>query len=333
MYYLTGGSGLVGTYVLAELMRNKVEVKCLIRSKESELVMLETVATLLGKHTNEFQHLIETINGEVEDYYTVEGSISEGDVVIHAAAAVSFDSRQRTVIFDTNIEGTRNVVNACLHKKAERLIYVSSVAAIGRTPHLEWVTEETPWQDSSSNTLYAISKYHAELEVWRAMEEGLKAVIVNPTIVLGYTLRGNSSSSIFHQIKKGFPFTSEGINGFVGAKDIASSVLKLIDENVTGERFILNSENLSYDHLFSLTAQGLNKPEPRFYVNQWMKWIILPLAYILSIVSRKPPFVTKEVFATSLAEHKYSADKIKERIGFDFTPVRQVVEEITQLMS
>lgn len=333
MHILSGANGLVGTYIVAQYLRKNRLICCVVRSKESQKRLVQTVEKLLGQPAENFVHLIEFAQGDIQDYYFLEDLINEGDIVLHAAACVSFNPKDKEKLFDVNIEGTRNVVNSALHKKAEKLLFVSSVAAIGRAKEGVLINEETPWIDSKYNSNYAVSKRGAELEVWRGAEEGLKVAIVNPTIILGYTQKGNSSSSIFHNIKKGFPFVSKGINGYVGAEDVAKISVELADSNICNERFVLNGGNISYNDLFSSIARKLEKKPPSINVKAWMKWIVLPVAKLISILTGRAPFVTKEVFRTSMATHKYSASKIEKQLNYQFTPINQVVEETCKLMS
>jgi nucleoside-diphosphate-sugar epimerase len=333
MHILTGANGLLGTYIATDYILREENLCCIVRSKKSKEVLLKTLETLTRRKVSEFENLLSIKTADIRDYYLIEDIINEGDVIIHAAACVSFNPQDKQKLFDINIDGTRNLVNAALHKKAKKLIHISSVAAIGRVGENQIVNEKVPWIDSKWNTNYAISKRNAELEVWRGIEEGLDAAIVNPTIVLGYTIHGNSSSSIFHQINKGFPFVSHGVNGYVGAKDVAQIINKLVHSEINNERFILNAGNISYEKLFGQIAQNLGRKPPGFYVKPWMKWFVLPLAKAVSLLTGKAPFVTKEVFRTSMSVNQYSADKIEKRLNYSFTPISQIVDEVCQLMS
>lgn len=333
MYFITGANGLVGCYLVAELFKTKQEVICGVRSEKARLQLLQDVAVLVNKPIQEIESKLTFKFGDILDYIYLEDNLNEQMFVIHTAAKVSFDPKDKEALFETNIEGTQNVVNACIAKQVKKLCFISSVAAIGRTGSEEPITEKTEWQESNKNSTYAISKHYAELEVWRGQEEGLDTVIVNPTVVLGYTSLGNSSSSIFHNIKKGFAFSSNGVNGFVGAQDVANAAIGLVNSDVTNERFVLCSENRSFKSLFSEIAKGLGKKEPQINVKNWMKWLVLPIAKMYSVLSRKAPFVTKEVFETSLSVNKYSSQKIENLFGFSFTPVAQVVDVVTRLMS
>ncbi len=226
MYFITGANGLVGSYVTAELLlQGRTDIICGVRSELTKDQLLKDLCKLTNWNKQKLEDSLVFAVGDILDSYYLESYINTDSMVIHTAANVSFDPKDKDRLFETNIKGTENVVNACIFAKVKKMCYVSSVAAIGRTGSSEFITEETVWEDSKRNTNYAISKRYAELEVWRGSEEGLKMVIVNPTVVMGYTSQGNSSSSIFHNIKKGFPFRSNGANGFVGAVDVAKALI------------------------------------------------------------------------------------------------------------
>jgi len=333
MYFITGANGLVGCYVVTELLKQDSKIICGVRTDQSKQQLIADVCVLSKLSRTDLENRLTFAIGDIMDDVYLREQFTSETTVIHAAANVSFDPKDRDQLFETNAQGTENVVNACLHAKVNKLCYISSVAAIGRTGSTEMITEETVWEDSKKNTNYAISKRFAELEVWRGSEEGLNMVMVNPTVILGYTSQGNSSSSIFYNIKKGFPFKSKGTNGFVGAADVAKIAIALANSEIINERFVLCGENMHFDHLFGLIADGLGKPKAKIEVKRWMKYFVLPIAWLLSKLTGKAPFVTPEVFSTSLSVNQYSADKIKDQLGFEFTPIAQVVDEVTGMMS
>ncbi len=332
MHIITGANGLLGCYLSYQLSLQEKKVICVVRNDAAKNALIKTL-----KHFHAFYHTsFKTIDfaiGDVLDYPFLEEVISENSYVYHLAAAVNFNKKNKNEIFEINVNGTANVVNACLTKNVAKLCFVSSVAAIGRNNTTNPTTENTEWEFGANNANYAISKYNAEMEIWRGAEEGLKTVIVNPSIILGYAAQNKSSASIFYQIKKGFPFISIGANGFVGAMDIVNVLIALAESNIIGERFILNAENISYAALFEKIAKEMGKKTPSIKIKSWMKWIALPIAAAIGFIKNKPPFITKEIFNTALETNQYSADKIIKTIGFSFTPIDKVVHETVQMMS
>jgi len=327
-----GANGLIGSFLSYKLAQTDANVLCVLRNDRG-LSELSTQLKAFDKQYQTNTALPKIVFGDILDYPFLEDLLKEGDVVYHCAAIVSFNPRDREKIFKTNIEGTANLVNAGLFKHIEKFCYISSVAAIGRNGSGKMIDEDTFWENNDQNSNYAISKYEAELEVWRGAEEGLKIVIVNPSIVLGYSSKGKSSSSIFHQIKKGFAFKSLGVNGFVGVSDVVKAIIQLNQADIVNERFILNSENLQYAQVFDLIAKAMGKKTPPYIVKSWMKWIVLPLAKIKSVLNGKAPFITGEVFNTAMEQNNYSAQKIKDAIGFEFTPIAKIASDTAKMMS
>ena len=184
MIVVTGGTGLVGAHLLYDLCKKHEHVRALKRQNSDLKQVKKTFFYYSHDAENLFQK-IEWVNADVTDYFSLEDAFKDAKQVYHVAAMVSFHEKDNRKMMEINVKGTANVVNAALHHKIEKLCYVSSIAALGRPDANELATEETPWKDSDKSTAYSISKYKAELEVWRGIEEGLNAVIVNPSVILG----------------------------------------------------------------------------------------------------------------------------------------------------
>src|SRR5882724_1044651 len=223
---VTGGTGFLGAYIINELVNNGYEVKAIRRSNKLPFFIPVDV---LNK--------VEWIQGDILDITGLEQAMEGMDTVIHSAAKVSTDPGERKEMYKTNIDGTINVVNAALEKKIKKLVYISSVAVLGRTENGATVNEGKQWEERNLHTHYAISKYHAEMEVWRAIAEGLDAIIINPSTILGYGDWNNSSCALFKTAYNEFPWYTEGINGFVDVHDAAKAVVLLMQTNINGERF------------------------------------------------------------------------------------------------
>ena len=216
------------------------------------------------------------------------------DAVIHSAAKISFVPGDDKEMFKTNIEGTANVVNAALLKNIKRLVHISSVAALGRTANGETVTEKKQWEDSNTNTKYAISKYNAEMEVWRGIGEGLNAVIVNPGTILGYGNWNNSSCAIFKNVYNEFPWYSNGINGFVAVEDVAKATILLMESDISNERFIVNGDNWSFREVFNSIADGFGKKRPHRAATPGLAALAWRAEKVKTFFSGKPSLLTKE---------------------------------------
>ena len=229
--------------------------------------------------------------------------------VYHCAAIVSFAPGDAAKMLHSNVEGTANVVNACLTQKVKKLIFVSSVAALGRIRETEAIDESMHWTPETSNSVYGQSKYLAELEVWRAMEEGLPMAIVNPVIILGAGDWNNGSSGIFKSAYNEFPWYTGGMSGFVDVLDVVDAMQILMDSNITGQRYVLSADNLAYRSLFNSIATAFNKRLPYKKVTPLLAGIVWRLEAIKGFFTGKAPLLTKETAATAQATVRFNNQK------------------------
>src|SRR5450432_234448 len=309
--FVTGGTGFLGAYIIKELVQKGYSVRAIRRSNKLP-------AFIAGAVFNN----VEWIEGDVLDTVLLENAMEGMDAVIHSAAKVSFVGDAQMEMFKTNIEGTANVVNAALLKNIKRLVHISSVAALGRTANGETVTEKKQWEDNSINTKYAISKYNAELEVWRAIGEGLNAVIVNPSTILGYGNWNNSSCAIFKSAYNEFPWYSNGINGFVVVEDVASATISLMGTDVCNERFIINADNWSFRQVFNSIADSFGKKRPQKEATPALASIAWRTEKVKSFFSGKPSLLTKESARIAQTATYFDNSKICSALpGFSFTPL------------
>lgn len=271
---------------------------------------------------------VEWVQGDILDMDVLENAVDGMDAVIHAAATVSFISGEEQGMFQTNVEGTANVVNAALLKNIARFVHISSVAALGRTGNGAVVNEERQWEDNRINTPYAISKYHAEMEVWRGIGEGLNAVIVNPSTVLGYGDWNNSSNAIFKNVYNEFPWYSSGINGFVAVEDVASATVLLMQTSISNERYVLNGDNWSFQRLFNTIADGFGKKHPAKEATPLLAAIAWRLEKVKTLFSGKPSLLTKETARVAQSKTLFDNSKILKALpGFSFTPLEEAVKK------
>jgi len=249
--FITGGTGFLGAYIIKELVEKGYSVRALHRGQHLPFFI---ASDIIDK--------VEWVTGNVLDPSSLGDAMGSIDVVIHAAAKVSFNGREKKELFKTNIDGTANMVNIALENNVKRFVYISSVAAIGRNNNGELVSEQTKWEEGKLNTFYAVSKYHAEMEVWRGMGEGLDVVVLNPGTIIGYGDWNTSSCAIFKNTYKEFPWYTTGINGFVSVGDVARATVLLMESNFSGERFIVNGDNWSFHQLLNSIADGFGKKRP-----------------------------------------------------------------------
>lgn len=318
MILITGGTGFLGAYIIKHLVNKGYAVKA-IRRENSKLPFFISTDIL---------QKVQWINGDVLDIMSLEEAMEGVDAVIHSAAKVSFQPGEKEEMYKINVNGTANIVNIALEKNVRRFIYISSVAALGRTISGETVTEEREWQDTKTNTNYAISKHKAEMEVWRAMGEGLSAAIINPSTVLGYGDWNNSSCAIFKNIYEEFPYYTNGINGFVYVEDVAKATIQLMESSITRERFIVSGENWSFRQLFDTIADGFNKKHPSRNATPVLAAIAWRWERIKSLLTGKKSLLSKE--SSRIAQTKTYFDNaklLKNLPGFLFTPLEEAVKK------
>lgn len=317
---VTGATGLVGSHLLLDLVKRGEKVRALKRETSD----ISFVKKLLG----DLEREVEWVEGDVLDLPSLEKATEEAEEVYHCAAIVSFYPEDASALMKINVEGTANVVNACLEKKVKKLCYVSSTSAIGKTKNGELITEKNKWRDGWAESKYSLSKYLSEVEVWRGMEEGLEAVIVNPSIVVGPGNWGKSSTDIFPKVWSGeLKFFSGGGNAFVDVRDVSKAMIALMKSEIHSERFLLVSENLPYKAFFEIVAENLGKPKAKIKVNPLLAELGWRLDKLRSGLTGKKELITKETARAANETRCYSNEKIKKAIGIDFIPVAQSVKE------
>ncbi len=317
MILLTGSTGLLGGQLLSLLNDSGKEVRALVRRVPSQEELM-----MRGIRRPE---LIEWTVGDVTDVESVGRAMKGISLVIHCAAFVSFKSKDKAEILKVNVNGTTNMANIALDEGVDYFVHVSSIAALGTIPGKALTDEGDPWDDVPKGSVYGQSKFLAEREVWRAIGEGLPAVIVNPSVILGPGDWSKGSSALFKNVWDGLKYYTHGVNGYVDVVDVAKAILFLVERRVTGERFVLNGSNLDYKKLFDLIAESLNRPSPHKYVSAFKGEIAWRLFAIKSFFTGNDTLVTKETARAAQRIYRYSSEKI-EKLGFQFTPIQETIQ-------
>jgi len=320
MILLTGATGFLGRITLRQLISTNQKVRILVRNPEKI------------KDDIDFQS-VEVFEGNLLDILSLEKALEGVDKVIHMAAVVSFRKSEHAYMHRNNVQGTANLVNACLDKPIKKFVFVSSIAALGRNLQQELITETTQWKDDGHNSAYAHSKYKSELEVHRGVAEGLPAVITLPGVILGpgenWTL---GSPRLFKMIWKGFPFYNTGSNGFVGADDVANALIRMLDSpHIHGEKFILVSQNITYQLLFSLIARALGKKGPYIRVQGIWAKTMGRISELMGGISGTKPLLTYETARTSSHNYTYDGSNYSRTFGVEYIPIETVVQETANI--
>lgn len=312
---VTGGTGFLGAYILKNLIEKGFTVRATRRS-----------AALPFFIPSEILEKVEWVDADVLDVVSLEDALEGVWAVIHAAAIVSFDRKDRDKMYQVNVEGTANVVNCAVESGVKRLIHVSSVAALGRTSRKEMVTEEKKWEDNSSNTHYAISKHHAEMHVYRGFAEGLEGVVINPSTILGYGNWHQSSCAIFKNAYKGFNWYTKGVNGFVGVEDVAEATVQLLESDISQERYILNAENWPFQKLFNTIADNFGKPRPAREATKAMGELAWRMESMKAMLTGSKPLLTRETAKVAQSQTSFDNSALCAALpGFSFTPLETVI--------
>ncbi len=300
-----------------------------MRRPQSDMELFHKVMAFYGdSDTLEKVNEIEWVEGDVMNPLLLEEALQGCSHCIHAAAIVSFHSKDEDEMRQINVEGTANMVNACLSIPNIRLLHVSSVAALGRTGEEGLINEDQVWKDSPYNTAYAVSKYQSEMEVWRGVEEGLEAVIISPSIILGAGSLKKSSGTIFGAVKSGLKFYTDGTASVVDARDVSRMGLDILFSPRSSERYITSAGELPYRELFGRIAKKLNMNPPSIHAKHWMLQIAWRLAWVKDFLigSRSP--ITRETARSSTSSYAYDSSRVKENLSTSFFNIEESLEAL-----
>lgn len=312
--FITGATGLVGSFICRELLSKGHSIRA-VKRNTSKMTLVEDVA-----------NQIEWVIGDMRDSQFLHGALEGMNAVIHGAAIISFDKRFEDRMYKTNVLGTADLVNACLKVGVKKFMHISSVAAIGRKPDQKFIDENDRWEGTKFDSIYARSKYLQELEVWRGAEEGLSVKIVNPSIILGPGLWGEGGSTATFKYaydEKGFH--PEGTVNFVDVRDVAKAVVKLVESDIEGERFVLNAGTLRYKDFFGKIATAFGKKPPTKQVKPWMLSLAVAFEWLRSRFTGKEAMITGDSAILSRANFHFKNDKIIKALDFEFTPIEESI--------
>lgn len=323
---VTGATGMLGAYLLLELTQAGYHVRAMKR-RSSSLAISQTIFDAYAQDKSLYTD-IDWVEGDVLDIDCLHQSLKGIDHVYHLAAKVSFAEGDKQNLLTTNIDGTANIVNAALETGIDKFCYVSSIAALGDSKNGKAITEAFQWQANAFHSVYAISKFRAEMEVWRAMAEGLKVVIVNPSVILGAGDWQQGSPSFFATIWQGLKYYTNGTTGYVDARDVANIMRQLMESETDNERFILNAGNYSYQEVFNCIAEALGKTPPKHYVSPTMLSIAWRADRLWSRLIKRAPKLTREMSKSAHNKAYYDNQKIKDELKIEFTPIEETIKEI-----
>lgn len=315
MILVTGGTGFLGSTLIKLLIEQGQAVVAIKRASSAIPDFLKSSSLIQWKDV------------DITDYFALADIFEGITQVYHCAAKVSYQKEDAQEMYLVNVEGTSHIVNLCLEYQA-RLVYVSSIAALGSSKNQKPVNETDKWEYNPKMSNYALSKYKAELEVWRGINEGLNALIVNPSVIMGIGAYKKGSGAIFELVNNGIKIFTGGSVGIVDAEDVTKIMVQLMHSNISGERFILNSENISNKELLSRIAQLIDKKPPVIKANKLMLSAAWRMAKLMSKITGKKPVITEESARAASELLAYSNEKITSAINYSFKPLNKTLQEI-----
>lgn len=328
MNLITGTTGLVGSHLALHLLENGEKVRGIFRS-ESAKAKTQRLFNLYEKSDLFFQ--IDWIQADILDVPALEKAFAGIERVYHCAALISFDPKDEEKLRKINIEGTANVVNLSIDLGVKKFCHMSSVAALGDLKDGETILdEETEWNPEKNHSDYGISKYGAEMEIWRGWQEGLQTVSVVPGIILGPGFWNEGSGLIFSTIENGFPFYTSGSTGFVAVKDVVKSMHKLMESDISGERFIVIGEHLSLKEVAFEIADALQVKRPKFKAGTFLTKVAVFADWFASGFGKKRKLFSET--SDAFHRHRYFSDaKVRNVLNMDFTPIRDYIHEVVSV--
>jgi dihydroflavonol-4-reductase len=329
MILVTGGTGLVGAHLLVHLIENGESVRAIYRKQES-IAKTKSLFDLYSK--SELFSAIEWLQADILDVPSLEKAFLGINYVYHCAGLISFDPKDERIIRKTNIEGTANIVNFCIDNNVKKLGFVSSVAALGDLKEYEnTTTEETEWNPEKPHSDYAISKYGAEMEIWRGQQEGLESIIVNPGVIIGPGFWEQGSGLLFTKVKKGLPFYTLGSTSFVAVTDVVRIMFQLMKSETINERFILISQNLVFRDVLNTIADCFKVKKPNVHASPFLVSIYWRIDWILATIFRQKRKFSKATAVATYSKNAHSNEKIKNVLKTEFLDIHPYIKAILSL--
>lgn len=314
MNLITGATGLVGSYLCKYLIA-KGEAVTGLKRKTSKLDLLgETAAK------------INWIEGDLLDVDLLLSATKDCKYLYHCAALVSYQKKMHDQLMQSNVIGTKNIVNTALYNNVNKIVHVSSIAALGTGFKNKLIDEHI--NADKWNSAYGLSKHLSELEIFRGNAEGLKSAIINPSVILGAGYWHKNSGKLFKQVDENFPYYSTGSTGYVDVRDVVDIMYQLMHKNIDNERFIVSAQNCYFKEVLTEIAILINKKPPNILAGKFLQNAALLADYLKSIVTKKERYLTKELIRTANSTQQYSNTKIKDVLNFNFIPIDYSLKEI-----
>jgi nucleoside-diphosphate-sugar epimerase len=334
MIFVTGGTGMLGSRLLLDLTSRGEKVRALKRASSD----IAFVKKFFSWYTTDYESLfnnIEWYEGDIFDRESLRPALKDVNKIFHLAATISFDPHDREKMIFNNVEGTISLVELALEEKIERFCHVSSIAALGSSASSMPVNEDHTWKNDRNRSAYSESKFQSEMEVWRSIYEGLDAVIVNPSVILGPGKWETGSAKLFQTVYNGMKYYTRGGTGFIDVADVSKAMTELMFhpnwENIKNTRYVLNAENLSFRELFNEIAETLGKTKPSIFAGSFLVGVAWRLSALTSFFTGKPAAFSKETARNANKTTQYDGSKILKAIGYEYTPIKNTIVSIADI--
>ncbi|MBP3943438.1 NAD-dependent epimerase/dehydratase family protein [Sphingobacteriaceae bacterium WQ 2009] len=320
MILITGGTGFLGSTLIRLHIHAGIDVVATKRPSSS-------IPLDLQAHKN-----IHWIDADLNNYFDLQEAFLGITQVYHCAAAISYQKKEAALLQKINVLGTANLVNICLAQQV-RLVHVSSIAALGKNNQGLPVSETDKWEYERSISNYARSKYEGEMEVWRGIAEGLDAVIVNPSLIIGAQAPAHGTAAIFNKLQQGLSYYPSGSIGLVDVEDVAKIMMLLMaNTSITAQRYIINNINISYGEFLQQAAAAMQAQVPQKIVSAKALLFIAKLAEVKAFFTNSKPDLTPETARAASSSLAYSNAKLVKLLGYQFKPLAQTLSEISSTL-
>lgn len=331
LIFLTGATGLVGGHLLVRLFQSGKKVRCLIRPSAS-FEQLKLICSYYAVSFAQLQESVEWVQGNTLDFIGLCELMENTVEVYHCAAMVSFNTKNRDEMLLTNVRGTSNMVDAALKTGVQKFCFVSSIAALGSTNDASFIKEDTPRKTDGRASAYSESKFQSELEVWRAISEGLNAVIVNPGVILGPGDPDKGSLLLFKVGSKGVPFYTTATTGYVDVRDVCDICISLMEKEIFKKRHVLVSENAHNGIVFGLIAKEYGKKPPGILAGKALLQAGVWISGLIGLFSRKTPQLTNDTIRSAQNPQYYSNERIRKTLDYSFIPLEQTIHDTAEFL-
>lgn len=321
MILVTGATGFIGSYLMCHLAEKNIFPVATFRHESNKSIVLERFKSKFPDAEALFEK-ISWRKADLRDFPSLKAAMEGITKVYHCAGFISIAQKDFKKLLEINQKGSAYLVDLCLEHSVEKLVYVSSIAALGNDPTVKVIDENTPWDNATDKIPYAYSKYGGEMEVWRGIQEGLNAVIVNPGIVLG---NDSPIERLFNRYKKGLRWYTSGSNGYVGIDDVVQVMDRLMDSQIEAERFVLVSENWTGKAIASQLLTAGNKKVKAKAIPKVLIYLLWLLEHFFHLLGIRKRILTRALISSQYEKKEIKGDKIKSFIDFEYSPIEPLL--------